>query len=81
MVVTVIGARPQFVKAAVLSKEFIKNGIKEDIIHTGQHYDYKMSEVFFTEVRNPSHCQNEHIIPANQVAWPDKSGMCCPHLH
>ena len=53
MVVTVIGARPQFVKAAVLSKEFIKNGIKEDIIHTGQHYDYKMSEVFFAELGLP----------------------------
>lgn len=53
MVVTVIGARPQFVKAALLSRELGKKGIKEVIIHTGQHYDYKMSEVFFTELGLP----------------------------
>ena len=47
-VVTVIGARPQFVKAAVLSriiKEY--NTIEEVIIHTGQHFDANMSAVFF----------------------------------
>ena len=53
MIVTVIGARPQFIKAAVLSKELNSRGIKEVIIHTGQHYDYKMSEVFFTELGLP----------------------------
>lgn len=53
MIVSVIGARPQFVKAAVLSNEFRKHGIKEEIIHTGQHYDYKMSEVFFEELGLP----------------------------
>lgn len=53
MIVTVIGARPQFVKAAVLSKELNAQGKNEVIIHTGQHYDYKMSEVFFTELGLP----------------------------
>ena len=53
MIVTVIGARPQFVKAAVLSKKLKEQGAKEIIIHTGQHYDYKMSEVFFTELGLP----------------------------
>ncbi|MBL7698721.1 MAG: UDP-N-acetylglucosamine 2-epimerase (non-hydrolyzing) [Chitinophagaceae bacterium] len=53
MVGTVIGARPQFIKAAVLSKHLADAGIKEVIIHTGQHYDYKMSEVFFTELGLP----------------------------
>lgn len=53
MIVSVIGARPQFVKAAVLSNEFKKQGIKEEIVHTGQHYDYKMSEVFFEELGLP----------------------------
>jgi UDP-N-acetylglucosamine 2-epimerase len=53
MIVTIIGARPQFIKAAVLSKELKCQGIKEVIIHTGQHYDYKMSEVFFTELGLP----------------------------
>lgn len=50
MIVTIIGARPQFIKAAVLSKELVRQGTKEVIIHTGQHYDYKMSEVFFSEL-------------------------------
>jgi UDP-GlcNAc3NAcA epimerase len=53
MIVTIIGARPQFIKAAVLSKELKSQGKKEVIIHTGQHYDYKMSEVFFTELGLP----------------------------
>ena len=53
MIVTVIGARPQFVKAAVVSKAFQQAGIPEQVIHTGQHYDYKMSEVFFTELGLP----------------------------
>jgi UDP-GlcNAc3NAcA epimerase len=53
VIVTVIGARPQFIKAAVLSKELKAQGKKEVIIHTGQHYDYKMSEVFFTELGLP----------------------------
>ena len=53
MIVTIIGARPQFIKAAVLSKELSDQGAKEVIIHTGQHYDYKMSEVFFTELGLP----------------------------
>lgn len=50
MIFTVIGARPQFVKAAVLSRQLELAGIPEYIVHTGQHYDYKMSEVFFTEL-------------------------------
>ena len=53
MIVTVIGARPQFIKAAVLSIELSRQGTKEVIIHTGQHYDYKMSEVFFGELNLP----------------------------
>ncbi|MBI5169450.1 MAG: UDP-N-acetylglucosamine 2-epimerase (non-hydrolyzing) [Candidatus Eisenbacteria bacterium] len=54
-IVTVVGARPQFVKAAVLSRAFAARGgaIREVIVHTGQHHDPNMSDVFFEEMRLP----------------------------
>lgn len=53
-IVTVVGARPQFVKAAVVSRAFSQfNNIEEIIIHTGQHFDPNMSDVFFTEMNIP----------------------------
>ena len=53
-IVTILGARPQFIKAAVVSKAFIKTKqITEVIIHTGQHYDSKMSDLFFNEMNIP----------------------------
>lgn len=54
-IITVIGARPQFVKAAVVSRAFRehRSDVKETIIHTGQHYDANMSDVFFDELDIP----------------------------
>jgi UDP-N-acetylglucosamine 2-epimerase len=52
-VMSVVGARPQFVKAAVLSAEFVERGIDEILVHTGQHYDAEMSEVFFRQLMLP----------------------------
>lgn len=53
-IVTVLGARPQFVKAAVLSRVIQKYGdIEEVIVHTGQHFDQNMSDVFFEEMMIP----------------------------
>lgn len=49
-ILSVVGARPQFIKAAVLSAEFARRGIDELIVHTGQHYDHMMSDVFFDEL-------------------------------
>lgn len=53
-IVTILGARPQFVKAAVLSRIIAKyNAVEEVIIHTGQHYDANMSDIFFEEMEIP----------------------------
>lgn len=52
-VLTILGARPQFIKAGTVSREFKKQGITEVIIHTGQHFDHNMSQVFFDEMEIP----------------------------
>ena len=49
-VCTIIGARPQFIKAAVVSQELAQAGIEEVLIHTGQNYDPEMSRVFFDQL-------------------------------
>lgn len=53
-ILTVIGARPQFVKAAAVSRALKSAGIPEVIVHTGQHYDHNMSKVFFEEMEIPA---------------------------
>jgi UDP-GlcNAc3NAcA epimerase len=66
-IMTVVGARPQFIKAAVVSRAIANanaNGlapsvaIQEEIIHTGQHYDYAMSQSFFEEMDIPQPAAN-----------------------
>jgi UDP-GlcNAc3NAcA epimerase len=53
-VLTVVGARPQFVKAAVVSRALTRfPGVREVMVHTGQHYDANMSDVFFSELGIP----------------------------
>ncbi len=55
-ILTVVGARPQFIKAAAISRVMqglADQGISEVMIHTGQHYDEKMSRVFFDELEIP----------------------------
>lgn len=56
-IMTVVGARPQFIKAAVLSRlirsDEYRGRIRETLVHTGQHYDENMSEVFFREMDIP----------------------------
>jgi UDP-N-acetylglucosamine 2-epimerase (non-hydrolysing) len=49
-VVSLIGARPQYIKEAVLNKEFKKASIEEIIVNSGQHYDYNMSDIFFEKL-------------------------------
>lgn len=54
-VVTIVGARPQFIKAAVVSRAFAEHrpDVHEVFVHTGQHYDANMSDVFFDELNIP----------------------------
>ena len=49
-VVTIIGARPQFIKAAPVSAALQREGLHEVLLHTGQHFDHNMSDVFFAEL-------------------------------
>lgn len=61
-IVTIIGARPQFIKAAVLSRIIENDSETEEIlVHTGQHYDENMSDVFFEEMSIPKPQYNLHI--------------------
>ena len=66
--VTIIGARPQIIKAAALSRA-IRNHyadqIQEVIVHTGQHYDDNMSQVFFDELQIPRPDYNLHVGSAS----------------
>lgn len=52
--VSIVGARPQFIKAAALSRALRgRAGVKELLVHTGQHYDHNLSDVFFRELELP----------------------------
>ncbi|MGB7575713.1 MAG: UDP-N-acetylglucosamine 2-epimerase, partial [Thermodesulfobacteriota bacterium] len=64
-IVTIVGARPQFIKAAAIRRAirkinersrarlYGKSRIQEILVHTGQHYDYMMDKVFFEELKLP----------------------------
>ena len=52
-VLSIVGARPQFIMAAVVSKQMRRAGFEELLVLTGQHYDFNMSEVFFRELELP----------------------------
>ena len=61
---TIVGARPQFIKAAALSRAIRKSfsdTVREVILHTGQHYDPSMSDIFFIEMQIPEPSYNQGI--------------------
>jgi len=64
-ILTVVGARPQIIKAAALGREVQKRaGVEEVLVHTGQHFDDNMSQVFFDEleIRPPKYNLNIHSL-------------------
>jgi len=78
-ILTVVGARPQFIKAAVVSREIKKhNGMEEVMVHTGQHYDENMSEIFFTELEIPDPHYN---LGLNDMDAPVMTGRMMEQLH
>ena len=72
-VVTIVGARPQFIKAATLSREFKKHpNIDEIIIHTGQHFDDNMSDIFFREMEIPA---PKYMLAVNSLSHGAMTGL------
>ena len=60
-VMNIVGNRPQFIKLAPVSRELRKRNIQEVIIHTGQHYDNEMSDIFFEELEIPKPMRNLEV--------------------
>ncbi|PIE28368.1 UDP-N-acetylglucosamine 2-epimerase (non-hydrolyzing) [candidate division KSB3 bacterium] len=60
-IVTLVGARPQFIKAAPVCRALREAGHRELLVHTGQHYDADMSEIFFQELHIPEPARNLEV--------------------
>ncbi len=77
-ILSILGARPQFVKAAVLSRIIDERGeIDEVIVHTGQHYDNNMSTVFFQEMQIP---EPQYNLAINGLGHGAMTGQMLEHI-
>ena len=66
-IASIIGARPQFIKLKSIIKNLKKNNIKNLIIHTGQHFDKNMNDIFFSDLRIPKPKYNLKVHSLNRV--------------
>lgn len=66
-VLSVVGARPQFIKLAPIHKELVRLDNEHVIIHTGQHYDHSMSQIFFDDLGIPAADENLSIGSASHA--------------
>lgn len=66
-ILTVVGARPQFIKAAPVSEALRRAGLRETLVHTGQHYDAEMSQIFFDELGIPEPAVNLGVGSASHA--------------
>ena len=66
-ILTLVGARPQFIKASMVSRAFLASGIEEILIHSGQHYDKRVSQIFFDELGIPKPYINLHVGSASHA--------------
>lgn len=70
--VTIVGARPQFIKAAVVSHAMAQcGGIQECLVHTGQHYDPALSDIFFSELEIPP---PDHVLDIGSASHGAQTG-------
>jgi UDP-GlcNAc3NAcA epimerase len=80
-IVTVVGARPQFVKAATVSRVLPTLGVRETLVHTGQHFDDSMSKVFFDELGIPEPAVNLHLGGLSHGALTGRMIEALEHLY